>query len=161
MSLRVAPWTIKQAKAWVAKVHRHLKRVQGGLWAVALLRGHDVLGCAIVGNPARVWTGAPEHVLAVLRVAVVEGVPNGCSKLYGACSRASRAMGASDLVTYTLPDEPGTSLRAAGWVDAGLTAGGEHSRLSRPRRPAVDARPKRRWFAPWGARAQAARERAS
>lgn len=107
---------------------------------------------AIVGHPARVWM--TDGVLAVLRVAVIDGVPNGCSKLLGACAAAAKAMGATDLVTYTLADEPGTSLRAAGWVEAGQTDGGEHTRPNRPRAPAVDARPKRRWFAPWGARAK-------
>lgn len=36
-------------------------------------------------------------------------------------------------VTYTLPSEPGTSLRAAGFHFDGLTDGGEWSRPSRPR----------------------------
>ena len=62
-------------------------------------------------------------------------------------------MGAEDLVTYTHMDEPGTSLRASGWIDGGLTGGGEHSREKRPRKAAVDSRPKRRWWAPWSARA--------
>jgi hypothetical protein len=63
-------------------------------------------------------------------------------------------MGGVDLVTYTHLDEPGITLRAAGWVDGGVTDGGEHDRPSRRRRRAVDASPKRRWFAPWGRRAQ-------
>ena len=56
------------------------------------------------------------------------------------------------LVTYTHLDEPGTSLRAPGWLDDGLTSGGEHDRPSRRRKAAVDPLPKRRWLAPWSAR---------
>lgn len=48
--------------------------------------------------------------------------------------------------TYTLPEEPGTSLRAAGFSDQGLTAGGEHSRPSRYRKPALRPDRKRRWM---------------
>jgi hypothetical protein len=55
-------------------------------------------------------------------------------------------------VTYTHLDEHGASLRAAGWIDDGLTDGGEHDCPSRPRRRALDPLPKRRWFAPWSAR---------
>lgn len=151
--LRLRPWTVKAAKPWVAAVHRRLPRVQGALWAVSVRRGVEVVGCALVGNAARVWM--EDGVLAVLRVAVLEGNPNACSMLYGSCSRAARAMGADDLVTYTELDEPGTTLRASGWIDGGLTSGGEWGRPSRARATAVSAARKRRWFAPWGKRAQA------
>jgi len=90
--------------------------------------------------------------MCVLRVAVIEGNKNACSMLYGAASRMAKASGADNLVTYTLPDEPGTSLRASGWIPDGMTAGGDHGRPCRPRDPAVDPRPKQRWWAPWSRR---------
>jgi hypothetical protein len=40
--------------------------------------------------------------------------------------------------------EPGTSLIAAGFVDMGMTDGGDHGRIKRPRKPAVRPEPKRR-----------------
>jgi len=148
--IRVLPWSVKKALPFVADVHRHLPRCQGARWALRLERAEEVVGCALVGEAARVWPA----VLAVKRVAVIEGVPNGCSMLLGACSRAAKAMGAEDLVTYTLEREPGTSLRAAGWVYGGLTDGGEHHRPSRHRAPATEPGRKHRWFARWGQRAQ-------
>jgi len=123
------------------------------MWAVRVIRDGDTVGVAAVGHPARAWVH--DNVLSVLRVAVVEGQPNACSMLYGACSRAARAMGATDLVTYTHEDEPGTSLRAAGWVHGGRTDGGEYTRPSRPRQQVLFPDPKVRWFAPWGKRAKA------
>jgi hypothetical protein len=155
VSLRLRPWTVKKALPFVRSVHRRLPRVQGALWAVSVREGREVIGAALVGHPAREWM-EDDATLAVIRVAVQEGHPNACSMLYGACSRAARAMGAEDLVTYTHSDELGTSLKASGWVDGGLTDGGEHSRPSRRRGPAVDPNPKRRWFAPWSRRAQPA-----
>lgn len=153
MSLRLRPWTVKQALPFVRRVHRRLRKVQGALWAVSVRVGDDVVGCALVGHPARAQM--EDHaVLAVLRVAVIEGHPNACSMLYGACSRAVKAMGADDLVTYTHLDEQGASLKAAGWIEGGETDGGEWSRDSRQRELAIDSDPKRRWFAPWGKRAQ-------
>jgi hypothetical protein len=122
------------------------------MWAVAVCDEADtIVGCAIVGHPARVWN---HDTLAVLRVAVMEGYPNACSMLYGACSRAARAMGAENLVTYTHGDEHGASLKAANWIDGGMTTGGEHSRVKRPRKAVVDSSPKRRWWAPWSRRAR-------
>lgn len=110
-----------------------------------------MVGVALVGHPARELMR--DDTLCVLRVAVLEAVPNACSMLYGACSRAAKAMGAQNLVTYTHLDEPGVSLRAAGWVDGGLTDGGEWVRDGRTSQPALFPDPKRRWWAPWSARA--------
>ncbi|MCP4549499.1 MAG: hypothetical protein GY835_23840 [bacterium] len=152
MTLHLRPCTVKRAKRWVYDHHRHLKKLQGAMWAVAVYDGEELAGVAAVGHPARKL--AEQGKLCVLRVAVAEGVPNACSMLLGACSRAARAMGATDLVTYTLQDEPGTSLRAAGWIDGGLTDGGEYDRPSRYRQPALFPEPKRRWWAPWGERAK-------
>lgn len=149
--LSVFPWSVKAGIPWVRDTHRRLPRVQGAKWCIGLRAGNKVVGCALVGHAARTLG---TDALSVLRVAVVEGVPNGCSMLYGACARAAKAMGASDLVTYTTQDEPGTSLRAAGWVYGGETAGGEHGRPSRPRAEAVDPRPKHRWWAPWSHQAK-------
>lgn len=44
-----------------------------------------------------------------------DGTKNANSMLYGACRRATFALGYRKLITYTLPEEGGTSLRAAGW----------------------------------------------
>lgn len=159
MDLRLRPWTVKQGKPFCKKVHRELPHVQGAMWCISVRSGTEVVGVALVGHPARVWM-TDHETLAVLRVAVLEGVRNGCSMLYGACSRSAKAMGCDNLVTYTHLWEDGASLKAAGWVDGGITEGGEHGRKSRPRKKAVDAAPKRRWFAPWSKMAGAAQSAA-
>jgi hypothetical protein len=74
--------------------------------------------------------------------------------LYGAAARMAKASGCRGLVTYTHLDEPGVSLVVSGWIEDGITAGGEHGREGRPRRKAIDAEPKRRWWAPFSERAQ-------
>jgi hypothetical protein len=141
--LRIAPITVKRAQALVFDWHRHLKKVQGGLFAAAVMRGNDTVGVGIAANPARVWQGTGKFVIA--RIAVIDGVHNGCSMLYGALCRAGKALGYSEAWTYTLPHEPGTSLRAAGFKAMGFTKAEEHSREKRPRKPAVNAGPKQRW----------------
>jgi hypothetical protein len=57
-------------------------------------------------------------------------------------------MGYDRYVTYTLEGEPGTSLRAAGFHFDGYTDGGEWSRPSRKRRPAMQSGKKCRWIYP-------------
>lgn len=153
MTLELRPWTVKQALPFVREVHRRLPRVQGAMWAVRVCVDDETVGCALVGWPARAIS---HDTLCVLRVAVREEHPNACSMLYGACARAAKAMGARNLVTYTHGDEHGCSLKASGWVDGGMTAtkDREHSCPSRPRPPAVDPAPKRRWWAPWSERAK-------
>lgn len=141
--MKLAPITVKAATRQVREWHRHLPELQGGLFAVQLVSaGGKCLGVGIVGNPPRVWQGAGRCVIA--RVAT-EGAENACSMIYGALARAAKALGYSEAWTYTLPDEPGTSLRAAGFVDMGLTRGGEWARPSRARAPAKRPEQKRRW----------------
>lgn len=144
MLMQLAPITVKAARAKVKEWHRHLPDIQGGLFAVQCIDadGHSV-GVAIAGNPARVWQGQAKLVIS--RVATT-GHENACSALYGALCRAAKALGYHEVWTYTLPEEPGTSLRAAGFIDMGLGRGGNHGRASRPRAPSKRADAKRRWL---------------
>lgn len=147
--LRVRPVTVKAATLrFVNNTHRRLPKVQGAMWGVSVWSGSAMVGVALIGWPSRTQTNPELTHLRVLRCAVQEGYPNACSMLYASAWRAARALGCESMDTHTHMDEPGTSLRAAGWVFAGLTDGGEHSRTSRPRAPAIDPRPKQRWFAP-------------
>lgn len=161
VTLRHRPTTIKAAIAWTARVHRRLPSVRGGMWAIAVERDGRRVGIAVVSRPkARRGQGEGERVglrLEVSRVAVLEGDASAsgnkgaCSKLYGACAATAKAAGAEDLFTSIHLDEHGTSLRAAGWVEAYVTDGGEWDRDARPRKPAADPLPKRVFFAPWSA----------
>jgi hypothetical protein len=141
--LHVRPISIKQAMKFNGERHRHLPLVTGGLWATSVVDDLGALrGVAIVGNPARLamdgWT------CEVLRCAT-DGAPNACSLLYSTCRRAAQTLGYRRCLTKTRTGELGTSLLALGLTPFGMTRGGEHSRKSRPRRPAVDPRPKTQW----------------
>lgn len=150
MKLYVRPWTVKRSTglAFNKEVHRRLPNIQGAMWCVSLRADNEIVGVALVGHPSRVQTSNEYDHLRILRVAVKEGYKNGCSMLYAACWRAARAMGVESMDTFTHLDEPGTSLRAAGWVYGGTTRGEEYDRPSRRRRPQADAAPKHRWWAP-------------
>ena len=141
--IQLAPCSVKFALRKVREWHRHLPRLQGGLFAVQVVRDSECVGVGIAGNPAQEWQDTGR--VCITRVATV-GAENACSAIYGALCRAAKALGYREAWTYTLPHEPGTSLRAAGFMDKGMTDGGEHSRPSRKRSPAVRPEPKRRWM---------------
>lgn len=114
MSLRVVPVTVKAAKLYVARWHRHHDPPQGGLWALGAVRDDvaDLCGVAIVGRPvARSLQDG--FTCEVIRLATDES-RNACSFLYGAVRRAAQVLGYRRCITYTLARESGASLRGCG-----------------------------------------------
>lgn len=143
--LAVFACDLLRANTYVRRIHRHHPPVQSHKFSLGVMDDAGQLrGVVIVSRPsARLlddgWTAE------VTRVAT-DGCRNACSALYGAAWRTARAMGYRRMVTYTLPDEGGASLRGAGWRRVGDTnGGGTWSRPSRWRRPPAQAAPKTRW----------------
>lgn len=122
--MKIEPIVLRAANAFVSKYHRHHKEVQGAKFAIALSIGDVVVGVAICGRPIsrRLDNG---KILEVTRLCVKEGVPNGCSKLYGACARIAKEMGYEKIITYILESEEGNSLVATGWQIEKTEAGGK------------------------------------
>lgn len=118
--LCLVPLTLKEANELVAKLHRHHRPVVGHRFSIGVRdpeRG--LVGAVIVGRPvSRKYD--PAQVAEVTRL-VTDGTKNACSFLYAAAARAAAAMGFEAIQTYILADEPGTSLKAAGWTFAGMT----------------------------------------
>src|SRR4029450_11240120 len=143
--LTVVPMPLDEAQVFVQRHHRHHKRVTGHKFSIGAARAEVIVGVAVIGRPVgrRLDDG---WTLEVTRL-VTDGTKNACSFLYGASWRAVRALGYRRLITFTLPQEGGTSLRAAGWRLVGSTPGRSWSVPSRPR---VDKHPlqeKWRWEA--------------
>lgn len=144
MSLAVVPISFAEANAFVAMHHRHHKPVVGTKFCVAVAdEAGKVVGVAMVGRP--VARALDDGWMLEVNRCCTDGTPNACSMLYAAAWRAARAMGYRKLITYTLPQEGGSSLRAAGWKVVAQTDGGSWNCPSRPR---VDQNPtqgKLRW----------------
>ena len=129
--MQITPITFEEANAFVAKFHRHHKPMQGCKFCVAVSEKDKVVGVAIVGRPvARLldngWT------LEVNRCCT-DGTKNACSMLYSSAWKAAKALGYKRLITYTLPEEGGASLKASNWTCLGLRGGGNWNVKSRPR----------------------------
>lgn len=141
--LELTPITLREARAWVNEHHRHHDAPQGGIFAVAVSADELVRGVAIVGRP--VARNAADGWTAEVTRCCTDGARNACSMLYAAAWRAARAMGYRKLVTYTLPEEGGASLRAAGFKLIGESRGGSWSRSTRPRIDTHPTQAKLRW----------------
>ena len=131
MSLRIVPIVLDEATALVETLHRHHSPVVGHKFSIGVADDDKMVGAVCVGRPVSRhlddgWT------LEVNRC-VTDGTKNACSALYGAAWRAAKALGYRRLITYTLPEEGGASLRAAGWTLIGLRGGGNWNVKSRPR----------------------------
>lgn len=121
--LRVIPLTLAKANDAIAKWHRHHKPVVGHRFSLGVVDETGTLrGVLCAGRPvARMLD--QDLILEVNRVAT-DGCPNACSALYGSARRAALAMGFDRVITYILDTEPGTSLRAAGWILVKARTGG-------------------------------------
>jgi hypothetical protein len=145
MALRVVPCTQRQAKAYVAAHHRHHKPPQGGLFAMAAMAGDALVGVIIVGRP--VARRLDDGLTAEITRCCTDGTRNACSILYGRARRAAFALGYRRVITYTLPEEGGASLRAVGFDCAGPAGGGSWNVPSRPRIDQAPTQEKLRWEA--------------
>ncbi len=117
MEVRIAeiiPISLREANRFIEKHHRHSGRAQGCKFCVALSDGHGTLhGVAVVGRPISRYLD-DGRTAEVTRLCT-DGTFNGCSFLYGCCARIAREMGFRKIITYTLAEENGASLRASGW----------------------------------------------
>ena len=145
--LTLVPISLKVANAYVAEHHRHNRPVAAGVCVVGVREGERLCGVAIIGRP--VARMLDDGFTAEVRRVCTDGTYNACSMLLRAAWRAVKALGYRKLITYTLPEEGGASLRAAGFKLVKTDAGG--GRWNRPGRPAADTHPlghKHRWELP-------------
>jgi hypothetical protein len=148
----IVPLTLAQARRYVAEHHRHNEPPIGHKFSIGLERDGVLVGVVIGGRPsARMADDG--RTLELLRL-TTEGERNACSRLYGAACRAAAAMGYRKVITYTLAEEPGSSLMASGFRRDATFAGGEWGRVNRERStdrptlfdaPKMPTGPKVRW----------------
>ena len=116
--MRAVPLTLAAANDAVARLHRHHKPVRGHRFSIGAEVDGSIVGAVIVGRPV---ARAVDHTtIAEVTRLVTDGTRNACSFLYGRAAAAAKAMGFSEIRTYTLATEPGTSLRASGWECDGV-----------------------------------------
>lgn len=141
--LEIIPVELSDANDFIAQYHRHHKPVCGWKFGLAAYDGTKIVGVATIGRPTARYLD-DGLTLEVTRVAT-DGAHNACSFLYGAARRATFALGYKKLITYTLKEESGSSLRGAGWICIGEAGGGNWNCKSRPRIDSEHQQKKLRW----------------
>lgn len=134
--LSLVPVTQKEAFAFVERLHRHHNPPRGSKFQLAAAQDGEIVGVVLVGRP--VARHADDGWTLEVNRCCTDGTRNACSFLYAAAWRATKALGYRRLITYTLPEESGASLRGAGWRLIGEAGGRSWDCPSRPR---VDAHP--------------------
>ncbi len=113
-TLCIVPITLKAAKEFIAKYHRHNKPPIGHKFSIGLEKDGELVGVAVAGRPvARYFDDG--LTLEITRTCT-DGTKNANSKLYGAIWKCAKAMGYKKCITYTQHDESGSSLMAVGWL---------------------------------------------
>lgn len=153
--MTIVPLTLAEARRYVAEHHRHNEPPIGHRFSIGLRRDDGTLaGVVIAGHPVA-RKADDGFTIELVRLTTV-GDRNACSRLYGAACRAAAAMGYRKAITYTLADEPGSSLRASGFHEDGRVeehdgwkhGDGARNAAFRPRLfdpPKMPTGPKTRW----------------
>lgn len=144
-ALRIVPLSLDDANTLVKHWHRHHVPLAQSKFCIGIVKGNDLVGAAIVGRPvARLLD---DGVTLEVNRCVTDGTHNACSALYGAVARAAKALGFLRVFTYTRVDEPGCSLRAAGWrLDDPSIRARSWNMPSRPRVDKTEIVGRQRWL---------------
>lgn len=131
------------AFAFIGEVHRHHPAPVGWKYGIGAMHDDELVGVVSVGRPVSRHMD-DGRTLEINRLAT-DGTKNACSFLYGRACKAAFAMGYERVITYTLAEEPGTSLRASRFVEVRKTQGGSWDAPSRPRTDKAPTTPKLLW----------------
>jgi hypothetical protein len=143
-AMMAVPLSLRRANQVVTELHRHHQPVKFHLFSIGAVKDGKLCAAAIVMRPVNQRATASNFVAEVSRLAS-DGTKNACSFLLSRCATAAFAMGYFAIQTYTLPEESGASLRAAGWACDGHTKGLAWSTTGRARNDTHPLGPKLRW----------------
>lgn len=143
MKFEATPLELSVANQFVASLHRHHDPVHRDKFRVGAMYEGTLVGVVQVARPVSRHLDDGK-TLEVVRLCT-NGTKDCCSFLYSKAARIAKEMGYEKIITYILASESGTSLKATGWYEEGITRGGEWSRPSRPRNTTAPTVPKKRF----------------
>lgn len=141
--IRAIPIELRQANEFVDKLHRHHDPVHRDKFRIGAEVDGKLVGVVQVARPVSRMLDDGKTV-EVVRLCT-DGSKDICSFLYARAARVAKELGYERIITYILYTEPGTSLRACGWIEDGTTSGGSWDRPSRRRSTTAPTVPKKRF----------------
>lgn len=142
--LKAIPLELKDANAFVASLHRHHDPVYRDKFRLGAMKDDRLVGVVQVGRPVSRCLDNGKTVEVVKLC--TDGTYNSCSFLYAKAAKIAQEMGYEKIITYILQTEPGTSLKAAGWVlEEECCGGGSWDTPSRRRTTTAPTAKKQRW----------------
>lgn len=111
LKIKYIPLSLKEAKEFVGKYHRHNKPPVGHKFSIGIEMDGELIAVGIAGRPvARALDNG--RTIEITRLCVKEGYPNINSRLYNRIRKICELMGYESIITYTLERESGSSLKA-------------------------------------------------
>lgn len=114
--LTLRPLSLADAKAFVLQWHRHHRPPQGHKFSIGLESATKELVAVVIAGRPVARAADDGYTLEITRLCSTGEYANCSSMLYGAARRAAWALGYTQVITYTLASESGTSLKASGFV---------------------------------------------
>lgn len=139
----LVPITLTQANEFVERHHRHSPPIGVWKYGMGVVSEGRLVGVAIVTRPASIHYDDGE-TLEVARCCT-DGTKNACSKLYAACIRVAVTLGYRRVITWTLVEEPGSSLRAVKFKELHCTQRVRQEWHGRPANESLPRGQKRLW----------------
>lgn len=134
--LEAVPITLQEASAYINRFHRHNAGPKFHKFSVCLrVPGEpEPVGVAVASTP-KARRQMDGETLEINRCCTDPRYADVCSCLYARAIRIGRELGYRRFLTYTLPEESGSSLRAVGFQPDGVTKASANgwSSPSRPR----------------------------
>ncbi|MGE0133744.1 MAG: XF1762 family protein [Dehalococcoidia bacterium] len=119
--MQIVPVTLREARRFIGEHHRHNIPPRGCKFVAGVQSDGQLVGVVVGSRP--VARALDDGLTLEVTRTCTDGTRNANSKLYGAAARAAKALGYQRLITYTLVEESGASLRASGFtVDAELAS---------------------------------------
>lgn len=114
MSFKVIPISIKDANAFVIRHHRHNSKVRAAKYCIAALKNNTIVGVLVASIPnSRLLND--RLTIEFVRVCT-DGTKNAISFLVSKGRRIAQSMGYQKIITYTLQEEYGASMKASGFI---------------------------------------------
>jgi hypothetical protein len=146
LRLTTVPISFKQACDFIDNYHRHHVSPQGHKFSVGISDGDRIVGVIMAGTPVARHND-DGVTLEITRCCMKSSIyKNGVTKLFSAVYQVAKAMGYKRIISYTLEEESGISLKACGFELNGISDGGSWSSKSRKRIDKAPTGPKKRWI---------------